>query len=752
MKKSFLKKISVLLLFILTVFSVSSVVQPTLNNNVISSILGSKSVYAASYGQGSAIYTFNIDSSYKSLLEDQGFSVPDSVTMEITTGNKIIMHQQITSAKSNMTTGGWGLDTNDTWYSFTSVTNGGFNYNNYTFVGYETYHNINGSTSYSRDELPTGLLWNMSFYYSVGSDKYSGSAYYTLQSKYVNTGGGGCDQSGSSSGYGQGSAIYTFNADPSFKSLLQDQGFSVPDVITMEITTGNRITMHGQITSANPSITTGGWILDNNDVWQSYTGSTNGGFKYNNYSFLEYETYDYMNGYRHYTRDEIPTGLLWNMPFYYSTGGSKHANSAYYTLQSKYVNTGGGGGNCGGGGTTVIVQGGGGSLIEIPRYDYNHTSSNTHTTIDQSTTGGKDLGKVTDDSKETVLKASLTNVPNNGIIYITEEGFQPQVLVQHKNDSGLVASGEEEENLVKKFFKDNNINMIVNTIDLNVVDIKDKTIDDFKSNYTSCPPTPAKGIECTTVTDSNGIKDMNNFKIKKPGRYLLTTYLTSGEEKYLLYKVIDARSSSEFTGLPIQNRLTAMVENKTLKEKNKNRSHEFDDLQFTFSSAKEDSMRIPSINNSVTNRIVIGSTDKGVKLFNNDLTTSTLSGDSLTDASITSVIELDGTTKVALSSDNKGAFLIDTSTGKTIKINSLLSDKVQSIAKLNNLFYLAFDDAIAVYYVDSTNTAHMRDNITSTEIFGSNVKLGAINLIGDKIMVNTHHESNNNHMAIVSKF
>lgn len=422
------------------------------------------------------------------------------------------------------------------------------------------------------------------------------------------------------------------------------------------------------------------------------------------------------------------------------------------TLKSKSGGSGGGG-NCGnGGGSTVIVNGGGGSLIEIPRYDYNHTSSNTNTTINQSTTGGKDLGKVTDDSKESILKSSLTNVPSNGVVYIAGDGFQPQLLIQYKNDNGLVASGVEEEPTVKKFLKDNNITTVVNTFDLNVIDTKGKSIEDFKNNYTSCSTTKEKGIECTKVTDKDSVKDMNNFKISKPGRYLVTIYTESGGENHLTYKIIDARSGSEFTGLPIINRLTAMIENKNIKEKNKNRLHDFDDLAFTFSNNKEDSMNVPSINNSITNRMVVGSTDKGVKLFNNDLSPSSLSDNSLDDASITDVIELDGTTKVAIASDNKGSFIIDTATGKIVKINSLLSDKVQSIEKLNNLFYISFDDAIAVYYVDATNTAHIRDSITSKDIFGSDTKLGEINLLGDKIMVNTHHESNDNRMAIVSKF
>lgn len=431
-------------------------------------------------------------------------------------------------------------------------------------------------------------------------------------------------------------------------------------------------------------------------------------------------------------------------PDVYCSDGSRATfkEGKYYCPPSGNTSppTGGGGG------------GGGGTLIEIPRFDYNHSSSNTNTNINQSTTGGKDLGKVTDNTKDVMLQATLTNVPSSGIVYISGDGFQPQMLVQYKKDSGLVPSGTEEENLVKKFFKDNSINVIVNAIDLNIVDIKDKTIDDFKTNYTSCQSDVNKGIECTTIKDSQGIKDLNNFRIKKPGRYLFTAYLTSGAEKYLLYKVIDARSGSEFTGLPIKNRMTAIVENKNLKEKSKTILHDFDNLKFTFSTQKEESMKVPSINNSITNRIIIGSTDKGVKMYNNDLTHASLSDNSLDEAPITDIIEIDGTTKVALTSNKKGAYIIDTSTGKIAKIGTLLSENVQSILKLNNLYYFSFDNAIGVYYIDSTNTGHLRDSITSSDIFGTNVKLGEMNLIGGKILINTHHESGYNKMAIVSKF
>lgn len=410
-------------------------------------------------------------------------------------------------------------------------------------------------------------------------------------------------------------------------------------------------------------------------------------------------------------------------------------------------------GEVGGGTPSIIIEGGGGPLIEIPRFEYDHVNTDNTITIPQDTAPGDNLGEVKDNSTKSTLKGTVTNIPNNGIVYITGEGFQPNVLVQHNSDSGLLPSGTDETSSVSKFLKDNgDITAVINAIDLNKHDIEGKDINDFKNIYDKCNAS-VDGVECTSVNKNTGVADLNNFRVKNPGRYLLTVYLKTADGKnFTYYKVIDAREIGEYTGLPIQNRLTAMVENKSIKEKNANKSHQFADMKFTFGGSKESSLSAPSANNAITNKIVLGSTDKGVKMLNNDLTPLSLSGANMNNASITQVDEIRGTTQTLVSSSNEGIFLLDTKTGKSVKVTGLLSNNIQSFEMKGSVLYIAFDTAVGAYFVDSVNNAHLRDSITSQEIFGVNVKLGELNLMDSVILVNTHHSNTNNKMAIISKF
>lgn len=251
-----------------------------------------------------------------------------------------------------------------------------------------------------------------------------------------------------------------------------------------------------------------------------------------------------------------------------------------------------------------------------------------------------------------------------------------------------------------------------------------------------------------TPTTKQSLTDSEWLKVDNGGYYAVIIEVSSKTQTPSVTRIattFKADKLGEFTALPIKNKLNAFTENRNLMEGKINNPH---NLNFTFSGF--DSMKVCSIYDANTNQYLIGSANGGLKLFNSNMESVDLLNQTLADNfKVSQIVEVSNS-KFLVSTFNDGVYSVDSKSKEISKMGSVKDSKNNSML-VNDIVIISTDNDLKVYkFQDKTGELSVRTSLTTKEIFGSDVKLGEVSLVGGKILVSPLYNQGNNKVAIVS--
>lgn len=454
-----------------------------------------------------------------------------------------------------------------------------------------------------------------------------------------------------------------------------------------------------------------------------------------------------LNHYRHFD---------WSM----SGGGKQHAGSSNSSLfgasfgidptilpdDSEETAPPTGGGNNGGstGGNHTVIDRNVNVTIDTNGLSTGTTNGKSANSQDNIGTG---LGEVVDYNTEKGFKMYFTNIPNSKSL---SSNSSPIIgLAISMNDTFLDLpikpnSKGQYGNTLDKAQKD--YDTLVNSITMHLYDLN--KLDRVPESLLSLTDSNQGKIMELTPSSKESLSKDGWLKIPSSGNYAVVVEVDSKSDKPTVQRIATTfklDKVGEFKALPIKNRLNAFTENKNLMEGKLNNYH---NLNLKFDSLN--SLKVPSIFDSKTNQYLVGSLNGGLKLFDSYMQQLQLDQQIVADTLNVSQIVETSESKFLVSTLNSGVYLVDT-TDKTISKLDGAQDVKNNAMITGELIFITTDEDLKVYkFQNKTGELTLRKTLTAREIFGSDTKLGEINLIGNKLIVNSLYNQDNNKVVVVS--
>lgn len=395
----------------------------------------------------------------------------------------------------------------------------------------------------------------------------------------------------------------------------------------------------------------------------------------------------------------------------------------------------------------------------------NHTviDRNVNVTIDTNglttgSTAGKDsnskdntgngLGEIVTHETAKPFNLYFSNIAKSSTVTTGPTGFLFEIVTEKDNTiinlpvkSSKTGNSESQLNKTKAKFDSLFNNITFHLYDLNKV----STVPD---DITSLVSSNEGKVTEFILGTKESLTENKWLKIKDSGYYALVAVADIKTENPKVQKVgitFKLDELGQYHALPIQNRLTAFTENRNLMEGKLNNVHE---LNLMFGNAE--SMKVPAVYDSQTKQYLVGSLNGGLKLFNQNMETIELNNQSLADTiNVSQIVEV-SKHKFLVSTLNSGVFMVDTNTKDFTKFEGVKDTKNNSMVNCD-LIIITTDNDLKVYkFQPKSGELTLRKSITSKEIFASDVKLGEVNRVGDKLIVNSLYDQGQGKVALIS--
>lgn len=254
-------------------------------------------------------------------------------------------------------------------------------------------------------------------------------------------------------------------------------------------------------------------------------------------------------------------------------------------------------------------------------------------------------------------------------------------------------------------------------------------------------------VESTTLDSKQSLTDLNGFKVKGTGNYIFVAkanFKDTTKESKIIATTINLNELDKYSKLPVKNRLSILLDNQKINEGKQSANHNFNSLTLpTFNS-----MKVLSAYDSNTHTTLVGSASGGLKLFDSKNTEVPLTSSRPVDTvSVSQVIPSDE--GFIVSTYNDGMYLVNAVNKTLSQLNSITDTKLNATTTNDSVVIVTSDNHLTVLR-NEKDGLHLRKQLTSKDIFGKDIKLGEVNLVGGKLLVNTLYGQSDNKTAVLS--